>query len=185
MKYLIIILGLVTLSFAGAKPLLKGELNLGYSNPLGDLALLIEPGIMYQTHFFGGVKVKGGAAGFGIDFSFTDYPIAHNELGHYRRFTTDFLFFPLSSETFSLTPGLNISMSDIYLSEFGINEFSIRPALLLESGIHFSLSKKATLHIKYRYEYIIQDEEHSTSQNRNLNISGQFGSLLGGIQIIL
>ena len=183
MKIFLLLIVLASTSFAKKNTVIKGEVNVGISQPLGDLALLIEPGVIYQTHFFGGVKVKGGAAGFGIDFSFADYPIGHGETGHYRRFTTDFLFFPLNGNLCSITPGINISMSDVKLSEYGISEFSIRPAFLLETGFHLPINKQITINLNYRYEYVVGDEEFSVSQDEYVNISGQFGAVLGGVEI--
>jgi hypothetical protein len=183
MKVFLFVIVLATTSFSKKNTVLKGEVNVGISQPLGYLALIIEPGVIYQTHFFGGVKVKGGAAGFGVDFSFADYTIAHGEAGHYRRFTTDFLFFPLNGKLISITPGINISMSDVKLNEYGISEFSIRPSFLIQTGFHLPIHKQITLNLNYRYEYVIGDEEFSISQDEHVNISGQFGAILGGIEV--
>ncbi len=157
----------------------------GKSNPQGKLKDYLMPGNLYRFGIFGGAKVDlkfVGAVGLGWDFTFSEHKLKDNMEGHYRRVTWDWQHVPLSFGFLYVKPGLSWVVTNVKIPSLGVDESSIRPELMFESGIRVGLSPNFGFSTGAVAEWAWLDTE-KTSAGKDLNITGNYGSWFAGFTL--
>jgi hypothetical protein len=154
----------------------------GKASPQGELRDYLKPGNVYHFSIFGGAKVNVkyvGAVGLGWDFAYSEHAFKNDLEGHYRRFSWDWFHLPLGFKFFYVKPGLSWVLTNVKIPELDIDESSIRPEIMFETGMRVGLGSNFVLTGGGRVERTWLDQE-KTSAGRELAITGTYGSWFTG-----
>lgn len=167
-----------------ATPEPTGQLTLeaGKASPQGKLRDYLKPGNAYHFNIFGGAKVDLkliGAVGIGWDFTYSEHAFKDDMKGHYRRFSWDWFHVPLGWGPFYVKPGLSWVLTNVKIHELQVDESSIRPELMFETGMRLGLGSNFAITGGGRGEWTWLDTE-KTSTGKDLAITGNYGSWFAG-----
>lgn len=172
-----------TVSYA-AKPKATGSLYLqgGQAYPQKDLVEFLQPGTAYRLKLFGGAKVNVkfvGAVGLGWDFTYSEHEMKFDDNASYRRLTWDWFHLPISLGFIHFTPGLSWVLTDVDSEVVGLKETSIRPAVMLDTGISLALTSNFGVALNARASKTIIDKE-KLNDGSEINIVGDYVSWFVG-----
>lgn len=163
-------------------------LQYGVSFPQRPLSDYVDSGRAYRVELFGGAKMNAvrwlSAVGLGLDFTFSHFDTHNLGAGsYYHRYQWDIFRVPVGLGWFLFKPGFSWVVTHTKMTRFGIDETSIRPALLLDLGLRVPLAGPLALAVDGRYEWVVSDREPSRTTADTINLTGSFWTALAGVQL--